>query len=244
MQRSSRISSNTGGIRRCGSKRIRIPDPNKYKTKHTITKFCNLKIKWPKSMWNVENGVGLANSTKLFAPEYGPLNQPKRHWRTRLRIPEVSAISTIVGWRPLSFGWRPFHGLHPQCHFQSYTRAFQGSCLGPFLFNIASNDISCYVLSDINGFRVKVVRYADDTQIAITGPRNRLSEMCNSLESVLDTLGTWFMQNGMMANARKTELILCGDRRQPSRIEESPVISFMETAAKMFDNCKKPRCNF
>ena len=59
-------------------------------------------------MWNVENGVGLANSTKLFAPEDGPLNLLKRHWRTRLRIPEVSAILTIVGWRPLSFGWRPF----------------------------------------------------------------------------------------------------------------------------------------
>ena len=107
-QRRSRISSNTGGIRRCGSKRIRIPDPNKYKTKHTITKFCNLKIKWPKSVWNVENAIGLANSSKLFAPEDDPLNLPKRHWRSRLRIPEVSAILTIVGWRPLSFGWRPF----------------------------------------------------------------------------------------------------------------------------------------
>ena len=25
-------------------------------------------------MWNVENGVGLVHSTKLFAPEDGPLN--------------------------------------------------------------------------------------------------------------------------------------------------------------------------
>ena len=40
--------------------------------------------------------VGLANSTKLFAPEDGPLNLPKRHWRTRLRIPEVSAIKGKV----------------------------------------------------------------------------------------------------------------------------------------------------
>ena len=72
----------------------------------------------------------------------------------------------------------------------------------------------------------------------------RLREKCNSLETVLDTLGTWFMQNGMMVNARKTELILCGDRRQLSRIEESPVISYHGTATKMFDNCKKPRCDF
>ena len=27
---------------------------------------------------------------------------------------------TVI-WRPLSFGWRPFHGLQPQCHFQRYT---------------------------------------------------------------------------------------------------------------------------
>ena len=40
------------------------------------------------------------------------------------------------------------------------------------------------------------------------------------------------MQNGMMVNARKTELILFGDRRQLSRIEESPVISFMEQQLK------------
>ena len=119
-QRRSGISSNTGGIRRCGSKRIRIPDPNKYKTKHTITKFCNLKIKWPKSVWNVENGVGLANSTKLFAPEDGPLNLPKRHWRTRLRIPEVSAINHC--WLEAPVIWLgALHGLHPQCHLQSYT---------------------------------------------------------------------------------------------------------------------------
>ena len=146
-QRRSRISLNTGGIRRCGSKRIRIPDPNKYKTKQTIPKFCNLKIKWPKSVWHVENGVGLVNSTKLFAPEYGPLNQPKRHWRTRLRIPEVTAILTIVGWRPLSFGWRPFHGLHPQCHFQSYTRAYMLSNSVSYSIILNVSIIFCFHVS-------------------------------------------------------------------------------------------------
>ena len=41
--------------------------------------------------------------------------------------------------------------------------AFQGTCLGPLLFNIASNDISCHVPFEEDGFRITIVRYADDT---------------------------------------------------------------------------------
>ena len=76
--------------------------------------------------------------------------------------------------------------------------------------------------------RVTVARYADDTQIAITGPRCRLTEMQTSLESVLDTVCTWFLQNGMMVNAGKTELLLCGDRRQLSQISDPPTVKFMD----------------
>ena len=104
---------------------------------------------------------------------------------------------------------------------------FQGTCLGPLLYNIASNDISCHIPTEMDGFKITTVRYADDTQIAITGPRNRLPAMIGCLETVLDTLATWFLQHGMKVNASKTELILCGDRKQLSRVETEPVISFM-----------------
>ena len=53
------------------------------------------------------------------------------------------------------------------------TGTFQGTCLGPLLFNIASNDLACHIPDQINGFQVTVVRYADDTQIAVTGPREK-----------------------------------------------------------------------
>ena len=104
---------------------------------------------------------------------------------------------------------------------------FQGSCLGPLLFNIVSNSISCYIPSSVNGFNTFSVRYADDTQVAISGPRSRLPELKLALESVLDTLCTWFSQHGMKVNAGKTELLLCGDRRQLLQIEEPPCIEFM-----------------
>ena len=115
---------------------------------------------------------------------------------------------------------------------------FQGSCLGPLLYNIASNDIACYIPKEINGFRVTLARYADDTQIAITGPRHRLTEMQRSLETVLDTMCTWFMQNGMLVNAAKTELILCGDRRQLGEIPDKPVIQFMSETLSCSETVK------
>ena len=103
---------------------------------------------------------------------------------------------------------------------------FQGSCLGPLLFNIFTNDFSCFIPTHMNGFRVTLVRYADDAQIAITGPRSRLSDMQLSLESVLDIACTWFMQHGMKVNADKTEMLLCGDTRQLLHVDP-PTIAFM-----------------
>ena len=104
---------------------------------------------------------------------------------------------------------------------------FQGSCLGPLLFNIISNSISCYIPSSISSFRTCSVRYADDSQVAISGPRGRLPELKLALEELLDTLGTWFLQHGMKVNASKTELLLCGEQRQLVQIRDPPQIYFM-----------------
>ena len=52
--------------------------------------------------------------------------------------------------------------------------------------------------------------------------------MQTSLESVLDTVCTWFLQHGMMVNAKKTKLLLCGDRRQLSQISDPPTVKFMD----------------
>ena len=71
---------------------------------------------------------------------------------------------------------------------------FQGTCLGPLLYNIVSNDLSCHIPSEINGFRITTVRNADDTQLAISGPRSRLAEMELCLEQILDIVCTWLWQ--------------------------------------------------
>ena len=49
-----------------------------------------------------------------------------------------------------------------------------------------------------------------------------------ALEKILDDVDTWFLQNGMLINAAKTKLLLCGDRRQLAEISESPEITWVK----------------
>ena len=44
---------------------------------------------------------------------------------------------------------------------------FQGSCLGPLLFNI----LALHLLNSVDWFKVVITRFADDTQTGVTGPR-------------------------------------------------------------------------
>ena len=143
-------------------------------------------------------------------------------------VVDHAALLTSLQQLQISTGWiESYLAGHTQCvrvgDTLSDTHAidigtFQGSCLGPLLYNIVSNNISCYITSVTQGFRTFSVRYADDTQVAVTGPRSRLPELRLALETVLDTLGTWFCQHGMKVNAKKTEFLLCGDRRQLAHI--------------------------
>ena len=113
---------------------------------------------------------------------------------------------------------------------------FQGSCLGPLLYNIVSNSISCYIPSQINDFQAFSVRYADDSQVGVTGSREKLPELKAALECILDTLGTWFLQHGMKINAGKTEVILCGDQRQLTNYRRPPKNSVHGTITLSFQN--------
>ena len=124
----------------------------------------------------------------------------------QVRIPGTDVVSSA---RPINIG------------------VFQGSCMGPLLFNIAALSLSCYVPEDVCRLPVKVVRYADDTQVLVSGPRSRLADMQRAMERVLDTLGTYFMQSGMCVNASKTELLFAGGRQQLAATHRDPSIQFM-----------------
>ena len=135
-------------------------------------------------------------------------------------------------------------GENVSCSLPISIWTFQGTCLGPLLFNIATNDFNSYIPKEIDVFRITTVPYADDSQIAITGPRKSMSEMRIALEKILDVVDTWFLQNGMLINAAKTELLLSGDRRQLAQISESPEITFKGESLKITNQVNKPRCNY
>ena len=64
--------------------------------------------------------------------------------------------------------------------------------------------------------------YSDDTQFAVTGPREKLRDLQLSMEMLLKTLGThnWFEQHGMKVSVGKTEYIVCGDQQQLTNIDQ------------------------
>ena len=115
---------------------------------------------------------------------------------------------------------------------------FQGTVLGPLLYNIASMDLACHIPDEINGFKINLVSFADDSQIGITGPRNKIIEIQKTLEEVLEIMSVWFMQHGMKVNASKTEFIICGDRRQLARLETSPTVTFMGERLRCTDRVR------
>ena len=104
---------------------------------------------------------------------------------------------------------------------------FQGSSLGPLLFNVATNQLSAYIPSELNGFRVSITRFADDTQVAVTGPRHQLKQLEETMEELLDLMTSWFLQNSMKVNASKTELIMFGSRQSLQHICDLPAVKFM-----------------
>ena len=106
---------------------------------------------------------------------------------------------------------------------------FQGSCLGPLLYNISTISAACYVPTSVNSCTVQITRYADDTQVVVSGPKEKLSEVKTATEEVLDTLATYFLQNGMKINAAKTELMVIGGKSALQIAEtDATQVHFME----------------
>ena len=84
---------------------------------------------------------------------------------------------------------------------------FQGSSLGPLLFQIFANDLS------LHAPQAHVVQYADDTQLLVSGKKESLPELIATMEQTLSSLDVWFHTHGLKVNTGKTEFIVCGSRQ-------------------------------
>ena len=79
----------------------------------------------------------------------------------------------------------------------------QGSILGPLLFNIYMCDL---FLCDCES---NIINYADDTTLYACEPNMDL--VLNKLEKDTSTVFTWFQNNYLKANSRKSHLLTTSD---------------------------------
>ena len=99
---------------------------------------------------------------------------------------------------------------------------FQGSALGPLLFSVFANDVSLYAAD------ARVLQYADDTQVLVSGKKSELPELISRMESSLASLNQWFSANALKVNADKTQLIAFGNRQNLQNLPDFEV-TFRDT---------------
>ena len=102
----------------------------------------------------------------------------------------------------------PLHGQVTSKSMGNPIGVYQGTSLGPLLYTVYSNDISLYVESEVT-----IIQYADDTQLLVTGRKSDISSLVHRMETALNTLHRWFMQNSLKLNSSKTQLIVLGTRQ-------------------------------
>ena len=92
----------------------------------------------------------------------------------------------------------------------------QGSNLGPVMFTLFMNDITCHLSP-----HASIISYADDTQIVHSAPPTPagLIELQTKVKSDLRALSKWFTSNGLKVNPSKTEIVLFST---PAKLKRLP----------------------
>jgi len=93
----------------------------------------------------------------------------------------------------------------------------QGSCLGPILFIIYASKLFKIIEHDLPSAHC----YADDTQLYISFKPNSTSqdEALHAMENCIEKIRKWMIQDKLLVNDSKTELILIGSKQQLSKLQ-------------------------
>lgn len=87
-----------------------------------------------------------------------------------------------------------------------------GSISGPILFNIFVNDIK----EKLN--MCTLVQYADNTQFLLSSTIDNLDNLITRAEEAIRNAKSYFTENGLLMNDKKTQCVFIGSRQLLSRI--------------------------
>ena len=85
----------------------------------------------------------------------------------------------------------------------------QGSVLGPILFTMYIKTLSAIV----DSHSIIHHSFADDLQLQISAPQDRISELLHSMQSFICDVKAWATANMLKLNDNKTELMLVTSKR-------------------------------
>ena len=110
----------------------------------------------------------------------------------------------------------------------------QGSILGPIIFLLFINDISCGSPAD----NAKMTIYADDVQLLFSRPANMFVELKEDAEAVLTHIQSWYNSNGLKVNANKTKCIILESKTNTARVPDHFVIDCLGAKIPLANSVK------
>ena len=104
----------------------------------------------------------------------------------------------------------------------------QGSVLGPLLFNIFINDLFLFVENS------DVYNYADDNSLTVAD--KNIDSIINKLESDIEILNLWFIDNSLVLNGYKCQFMIMESSRSLRNTTQ-----MVSIAGKTIEECKKSK---